>query len=183
MARPTTFAALLTALLLGAVSAASAYAQKPDAADSTPGTRWIKWDAGTRTLTFELIAGLAGSAKSPFNFNGYTDGEANLIVPAGSNIVMNFVQKDGTPHSAEIIADKDPMPNIGGDPAIPRAYTNKVVEGLPQEAKDVMRFTAPDSGSFRIFCGVPGHGLSGMWIRFTVDPVAKEPRFEVKQGG
>ena len=30
----------------------------------------------------------------------------------------------------------------------------------------MMRFTAPDSGSFRIFCGVPGHGLSG-----HVDPV------------
>jgi uncharacterized cupredoxin-like copper-binding protein len=48
---------------------------------------------------------------------------------------------------------------------------------LPQEARDVIRFTAPDSGSFRIFCGVPGHGISGMWIRFTVDPAAKEPKF------
>ena len=52
------------------------------------------------------------------------------------------------------------MPNSGGDPAIPRAYTNKVVEGLPQGATDVIRFTAPDSGTYRIFCGVPGHGLS-----------------------
>jgi hypothetical protein len=56
------------------------------------------------------------------------------------------------------------------------------VEGLPQEATDVMRFTAPDSGSYRIFCGVPGHGLSGMWIRFTVDPAANAPRFETKDG-
>ena len=70
--------------------------------------------------------------------------------------------------------------NSGGDPAIPRAYTNKLIEGLPQEARDTISFTAPDSGSFRIFCGVPGHGLSGMWIRFTVDPAAKEPRFETK---
>ena len=51
------------------------------------------------------------------------------------------------------------MPNSGGDPAIPRAYTNKVVEGLPQGATDVMRFTAPDSGKYRIICGVPGHAL------------------------
>ena len=61
-------------------------------------------------------------------------------------------------------------------PAIPRAYTDNPIQGLPQESKNVVRFTAPDSGSFRIFCGVPGHGLSGMWIRFTVDPAAKEPR-------
>jgi sulfocyanin len=142
-------------------------------------SQYLKWDPATKTVTFELIAGGEG-AKSPFNFNGYTDGEANLVVPPGVNVVMNFIQKDGTPHSAELIADKDPMPNIGGEAAIPRAYTSKVVEGLPQEAKDVIRFTAPDSGSYRIFCGVPGHGLSGMWIRFTVDPAAKEPRFEAK---
>ena len=144
-------------------------------------SRYLKWDPATRTVTFELIAGGEGAA-SPFNFNGYTDGEANLVVPSGVNVVMNFVQKDGTPHSAELIADKDPMPSIGGEAAIPRAYTNKPVEGLPQEAKDVIRFTAPDSGSYRIFCGVPGHGLSGMWIRFTVDPAAKEPKFVTPEG-
>jgi hypothetical protein len=137
----------------------------------------LQWDPATKTVTFELVAGAHG-AKSPFNFNGYIDGEANLVVPPGSKVVMPFYQADGTPHSAEIIADKDPMPNSGGDPAIPRAYTNKLIEGLPQEARDTISFTAPDSGSFRIFCGVPGHGLSGMWIRFTVDPAAKEPRFD-----
>ena len=181
MARPTIATVILAGLLAGA-GAPAAQAQAAAPADTTAGSKWLKWDAATKTVTFELIAGLEGQAKSPFNFNGYIDGDANLIVPAGSNVVMNFVQKDGTPHSAEIIADKDPMPNLAGDPAIPRAYTNKAVEGLPQEAKDVMRFTAPDSGSFRIFCGVPGHGLSGMWIRFTVDPAAKAPRFEVKKG-
>ena len=76
---------------------------------------------------------------------------------------------------AELIADTDPMPNMGGDPAIPAAYTTDVTQGLPQGEKDVMRFSAPPSGSFRIFCGVPGHGLSGMWIRFKVDPAATSP--------
>src|SRR5688572_14375607 len=92
---------------------------------------YLKWDPATKTVTFELIAGGEG-ATSPFNFNGYVDGKANLVVPPGVNVVMNFVQKDGTPHSAELIADQDPMPNIGGEPAIPKAYTSKVAEGLPQ---------------------------------------------------
>jgi sulfocyanin len=157
----------LTVLLVALVAAGAA----------PQDSRYLKWDPATKTVTFELIAGGEG-ASSPFNFNGYVDGEANLVVPPGVNVVMNFVQKDGTPHSAEIIADQDPMPNMAVDAAIPRAYTNKVAEGLVQEAKDVIRFTAPDSGRYRIFCGVPGHGLSGMWIRFTVDPTAKEPKFE-----
>ena len=149
---------------------------------ATAQDNYLKWDAATKTATFELIAGADG-AKSPFNFDGYIDGEATLTVPPGATVVMNFVQKDGTPHSAELIADKEPMPNMGGDPAIPRAYTNKVVEGLPQEAKDVIRFTAPDSGSYRIFCGVPGHGLSGMWLRFRVDPAATAASFTATKKG
>ena len=133
----------------------------------------LAWDAATKTVTFALSAGV-------FDFNGYTSGRATLTVPPKSNVVMNFSQDDGTPHSAVIIEDKEPMPTMAEQPAIPRAYTNKVSEGLPQGAKDVIRFTAPDSGSYRIFCGVPGHGLSGMWIRFKVDPAAKEPRWETE---
>jgi plastocyanin len=113
----------------------------------------------------------------PFNFNGYTNGGATLTLPPKANVVINFVNKDGTPHSAEVISGEGPIPNAAVDPAIPRAYTNKLLEGLPQEASDDIRFTAPDSGTYRIFCGVPGHGLSGMWIWLKIDPAAKAPSF------
>jgi sulfocyanin len=143
----------------------------PGAAQSAP-SRWLSYDAATKTVTFALEAGAPGTA-GPFNFDGYTNGAATLVVPAGSTVVMNFVNLDGTPHSAEVIADADPIPTIGGDPAIPAAYTNDVTQGLPQGGKDVMRFTAPPTGSFRIVCGVPGHAASGMWIWLKVDPAAK----------
>jgi sulfocyanin len=148
----------------------SAPAATPAPASPSSQSEWLKYDAASNTVTFELIAG-------PFNFNGYTNGGATLTVPSKANVVMNFVNKDGTPHSAVIISGEGSIPNAAVDPAIPRAYTNKVLEGLPQEAKDVMRFTVPDSGKYRIFCGVPGHGLSGMWIWMVVDPAAKTPSF------
>jgi hypothetical protein len=130
----------------------------------------LSYDAVTNTVTFDLIAG-------PFTFNGHRDGGATLVVPSKATIVMNFVNKDGTAHSAIVIAGDGPIPNSPTEPAIPRAYTNKVLEGMPQEAKDVMRFPVPDSGTYRIVCGVPGHGLSGMWIWLKVDPAAKQPAF------
>ena len=145
----------------------------PGTAQTAP-PRPLSYDPATKTVTFALQAGARGTA-GPFNFNGYASGGATLVVPPGSTVVMNFVNLDGTPHSAEVIGDTDPMPNMAGDPAIPAAYTKDVTQGLPQGGTDVMRFTAPASGSFRIFCGVPGHGLSGMWIRFKVDPAAKTP--------
>jgi plastocyanin len=121
-------------------------------------------------VTFKLVAG-------PFDFNHFTNGGGTLTVPAGSTNVWNFLQNDGTPHSAEVASGSGSVPNSGGDPAIPRAYTNKVVEGMAQGATDVIRFTAPDTGSYRIICGVPGHALSGMWIWFKIDPAAKAPSF------
>jgi hypothetical protein len=132
--------------------------------------KWLSYDAKTNTVTFQLEAG-------PFTWNGFSSGGGTLTVPPKANIVMHFVNKDGTPHSAEIIGGDGPVPNAAVDPAIPRAYTNKVSEGMPQEASDDMRFTMPEAGSYRIFCGVPGHGLSGMWIWFKVDPAAKTPSF------
>ena len=145
----------------------------PGTAQTAP-SKWVTYDAASKTVTFALEAGAPGMS-GPFNFNGYTNGAATLTVPAGSTVIMNFVNMDGTPHSAEVIADQDPMPNQGGDPAIPTAYTTGLTQGLPQGGKDVIQFIAPRTGSFRIFCGVPGHGLSGMWIRFKVDAAAKAP--------
>ena len=133
-------------------------------------TQYLKWDPAAKTVTFRLVAG-------PFDFSGFTRGGGTLTLPPGTANVWNFLQNDGTPHSAEVGAGSGPIPNSGGDPAIPRAYTNKVVEGLVQGATDVIRFTAPDSGTYRIICGVPGHALSGMWIWFKIDPSAKAPSF------
>jgi len=152
-----------------AVPATTASDSPPAVAPGGP-DKWLSYDASTNTVTFELIAG-------PFTFNGYRNGEGTLVVPPKANIVMNFVNKDGTPHSAIIISGEGPIPNSASDPAIPRAYTSKVLEGLPQEAGDVMRFPVPESGTYRIFCGVPGHGLSGMWIWMRIDPAAKVPSF------
>ena len=190
---PMTYTLTLS-LLLGATSIACAQAKdttshgKHAAAAAAPATatatasaqagdsKWLSFNAATNTVTFQLVAGAPG-ATGPFNFNGYTNGDATLAVPPKARVVMNFVNEDGTPHSAEVISGTGPIPNIGGDPAIPAAYTKDLTQGLPQFGKDVLQFTAPDQGQYRIFCGVPGHGLSGMWIWFKVDPAAKTPSF------
>lgn len=146
-------------------------AGEPAAATPEAGQdKWLSYNAATNTVTFELIAG-------PFTFNGYRSGEGTLVVPPKANIVMNFINKDGTPHSALITPGEDPIPNSASTPAIQRAYTIQVLQGLPQEGTDAMRFPVPESGTYRIFCGVPGHGLSGMWIWLKIDPAAKAPSF------
>jgi len=143
---------------------------------------WLSFDAATRTVKFKLIAGMTGGAKSPFNFNGFTSGEFTLTVPQDATVVISFENRDGTPHSAEVIGGDGPLPSMGGNPAIPRAYTKQATEGIAQFGTDLLRFKASPAGSYRLFCGVPGHGQSGMWIRFTVSPQANAPAMALTPG-
>jgi len=169
----------------GAPVKPEAPAVKPQAPETVPaGTidrSWLAYDASTRTVKFRLIAGMTGGAKSPYNFNGFTDGELTLVVPEGANVVISFENHDGTPHTAEVIGD-GPMPNLGIDPAIPRAYTKQLTMGIAQGGTDVMRFKAAPAGRYRIFCGFPGHGISGMWIWFEVSKDATEPSMYLTKG-
>jgi sulfocyanin SoxE-like protein len=136
------------------------------------GHQWLSFDAASNTVTFKLVAGRA-HGPTRLNFNGYAQGRATLVVPANSKVVIHFLNKDSLPHSAAIIAD-GPIPTTV-EPALPKAATKDLTQGLPRHGTDEIRFTAPKSGSYRIASGMPGQARSGMWIRLRVDPRAKTP--------
>jgi hypothetical protein len=136
---------------------------------------WLSFDPATKTARFQLIAGLTG-LNGALNFNGFRDGELTLVMPVGWATEIDFRNHDGMlPHSAEVIAPQTPLPPQPVSPAIPRAFTLNLATGLPPEATDVMRFAAQPVGEYLIFCGVPGHGASGMWIRLRVSATAQTP--------
>jgi Sulfocyanin (SoxE) domain len=145
----TKWSLLPLALALAAVSGPGPGRAPIAGGQAAPDSTWLKWNPATRTTTFKLVAGIPGRAKSPFNFNGYTDGELTLAVPAGSTVVMNFVNDDGTPHSAQVIPDARPIPNMALDePAILRAYTRAAgcdaLQGHPAwELSHFLRGTRP----------------------------------------
>jgi len=153
------------------------------AQDMTKGSQaieksWLRYDAKAKTVHFKLIAGLTG-LNGALNFNGFDDGTLKLVVPADSKVVIDFENHDGMlPHSAQVIAPKFPLPTAATTPAIDRASTDKVEEGLPPQAKGSMTFTAAPAGDYLIFCGVPGHGQSGMYIQLKVSKDAKAASLE-----
>src|SRR5438874_12735423 len=136
---------------------------------------WLSVNAAARTARFQLIAGLTG-LNGALNFNGFSDGGLTFVVPVGWQTEIDFRNHDGMlPHSAELITPLTPLPVQPVAPAIPRAFTLRLDEGLVSEATDTMRFTAQPAAEYLIFCGVPGHGAAGMWIRFQVSAIAKTP--------
>ena len=136
---------------------------------------WLSSDPATKTVKFQLIAGLTG-VNGALNFNGFRDGGLTLVIPVGWTAEIAFKNHDGMlPHSAEVISPQTPLPVQPVSPAIPRAFTLKLATGLPPEGTDVMRFAAQPAGEYLIFCGVPGHGAAGMWIRLHVSATAHAP--------
>lgn len=147
---------------------------------------WVSWNADTKTATLKVVAGLDGT-KGALNFNGFVDGELVFTVPLNSTVVMDFVNKDGMlPHSAVVLDyPKDgKLPNDGSGPyGIQRAYSAKPIEGLPPEGKDRTRFAAKPEGTYMIYCGVPGHGPSGMYVTLVVSKDVTEPTVSVRKAG
>jgi hypothetical protein len=129
------------------------------------------------------VAGLTG-LNGALNFNGFRDGGLTLTVPLGWTVVMNFRNHDGMlPHSAEVVADTHPLPTVPVAPAFPRAFTLRLDQGLVSEQTDTLRFIAFKGGSYLIFCGVPGHGAAGMWIRFVVSGSIRKPSLAATPAG
>jgi hypothetical protein len=136
---------------------------------------WLSSEPATKTARFQLIAGFTG-VNGALNFNGFRDGELTLVIPVGWKTEIDFKNHDGMlPHSAEVISPQKPLPTQPVSPAIPRAFTLNLAAGLPPQGSDVIRFVAQPPGEYLIFCGVPGHGAAGMWIRLRVSATAQAP--------
>jgi len=133
-------------------------------------------DAAAKKVTVQLYAAY-NSQNGGMNFNGGSAGNQTITVPLGWSVHIAFQNKDAIPHSAIILADHMPLPLQPDNPAIARAYTKDVTAGIPTDGTDTMDFTAQPAGNYLIVCGVPGHGPSGMYIKFVVSADAKAPTY------
>jgi len=141
---------------------------------------WMKVDAAHRHVAFTVTAS-QGGANGTLNFNGYANGQMTVTVPAGWAVHIDFFNAGAgaLPHSLEVIR-KGKIPPQGVSPAIAGAESQNLVPGIPPLQKDAFDFTATPGGNYLWFCGVPGHGLSGMWGGFVVSTTAKAPSVTVK---
>jgi hypothetical protein len=80
------------------------------------------------------------------------------------------------PHSLEILPVTEAIPSQGSEPpAFSGAETNSLIDGMNPGVSDDLAFTADAPGKYWIFCGVPGHGLGGMYDYLVVSTTATVP--------
>ena len=140
---------------------------------------WMTIDAGAHKVTMDVVAGFNPN-NSNWNFNGYYDGDMKVVVPEGWQVEITLTHRDGeVPHSLVVMADPgaDNLPLQAGreQAAFPRAYSRSPEQGISAGDHDTIAFQTNKSGDFLWFCGVPGHGQSGMWTRFAVSGDAETP--------
>ena len=136
---------------------------------------WMVVDSSNKLVTFTLTSAYNGNNGS-WNYNGFYNGSANLVVPQGWNVNLKFVNPDGNyRHSVAVIKMWDgDVPQEADESlvAIARAYSLSPAQGCLSCKEDV-KFKAKNRddytiGKYSAFCGVPGHGGSGMWLGFSV---------------
>jgi sulfocyanin len=147
---------------------------------------WMKIEAAAKKVEMDVVAGF-NTSNSSWNYNGYHDGNMTVVVPEGWSVRIDFTSRDGeTPHSLVVMDDpgKDNLPLQAGreQMAFSRAYSKSPIEGISPGDSDVISFKANKAGDYLWFCGVPGHGQSGMWVYFKVSADADAPYVTVAEG-
>ncbi len=156
--------------------AANPCAANPCAATASAGMStpdWYKVDHGAKTVTLDISAG-STDANNHWNYNGYHNGNATIVVPVGYQVTINFRNDD--PLSAHSIG-VDPLtsnfPTVFDNPQpvfagamSPNPTSMTEATGSGQTA--TIKFAADKAGDYSLTCYIPGHAATGMWVHFKV---------------
>ena len=165
----------MNASRLAATSAAALllFVAGPLSAQEVTTPDWMQVDHDAQTVTMEIVAGTTDENRS-WNFNGYYDGNVEIVVPEGYEITIDFINEDpSNPHSLGIgepaegmyPPDLDPTPVFEG--AITRGATSKT-RATQSGDSETITFTADTAGEYAMICYIQMHAAMGMWTYFTV---------------
>ena len=135
---------------------------------------WISVEDAARTVRVTLVAGET-DANNRWNFNGYANGEATVVVPVGYTVTVNFENRDPVHyHSVGVLARAASYPAIFEeatpvfDGAITSNATSMTEATAPGGGTESITFVASEAGEYALVCPVPAHAVTGMWIGFEV---------------
>ena len=149
---------------------APAEAPAADAAAEGGIPDWYHIDNDAKTVELHMAAQMDGGWK----FNGMAGGEETITVPLGYAITVELTNDDpAMAHSVGIDAHVGDYPAMFTDPrpafsgAVSSTPTSMQEATMPGESES-FTFTADVAGEYAMVCYVPGHALTGMWVRFNV---------------
>ncbi|MDB5075062.1 MAG: pyrrolo-quinoline quinone [Chloroflexi bacterium] len=142
---------------------------------------WEYISAEKQSVVINITAAATGD-NAGFNFNGYSKGKANFIIPAGWQVSWIFNNKAALPHSVGLASSLTGttlpiVPNGGLGPI----ETPNALQGIRSGQTQYVGFQATKVGKLYMVCVVPGHVQGGMWDYVTISSTAKMPSIEVSK--
>lgn len=158
----------------GTATEADAEASAEVAASAAMPVDWISVDDAARTVAITLVVG-ESNVNNRWNFNGYANGEATVVVPVGYAVTINFENRDPVHHhSVGVLAMAAIYPAIfeEANPVFDGAMTSNATSmteaTAPGGGTESITFVASEAGDYALVCAVPGHAIAGGWIGFEV---------------
>jgi sulfocyanin len=160
-------------------------ASSPAAIPSLKGLTEINnWEyiSTERSYVVIKVTAAATGDNSGFNFDGYSKGKANFIIPAGWQVEWIFTNKGALPHSAALASSiTSTPPTVLTNGGLGPIETVNALQGVRSGVAQYVGFQATKVGKQYLVCLVPGHLQAGMWDYFTVSSTAKTPSIQVSQ--
>jgi sulfocyanin len=125
---------------------------------------------------------VALSTGNPFNFNGTSDGQLHIYIPAGWTVIATFVNQEGLTHNLLIVQNTTAIPgdDVGQDGTIKlyvgttsSTYLDNGISGGASASGSV----ALSPGIYWFCCGIEGHAAAGMWGVVVVSSSVTTPYY------
>ncbi|BBL46845.1 sulfocyanin-like copper-binding protein [Metallosphaera sedula] len=130
-----------------------------------PGAVKLNYDAQNHTVFIYLYA--SPTAPNFLNYNGTTNGEMKIYIPANWSILFTFYNPEPTGHALAVVQNNTPIPNQlvlsqDGKVIFEIGYNNGNGISGGTSVSGLLKDLSP--GYYWIACPIPGHAENGMWI-------------------
>lgn len=105
-----------------------------------------------------------------FNFNGTSNGQLKIYIPAGWSVYVKFVNEQSLPHNLILLQNTTATPSnpdvgqFGKILYVVGASTsNYQTSGISSGQLDSGLWGPLNAGTYMLVCGILGHAQSGMW--------------------
>ncbi|MUM65719.1 sulfocyanin [Acidianus infernus] len=146
-----------------------------------PGARPLPYNPSTKTV-YLYIASL--DSGSPYNFNGTSDGELHIFIPAGWKVCVIYTNYEPIDHNFIIVKNTTAVPHCSIIPSsniilyVGVSSSNYFDSGISSGASATGSIVL-SPGYYWFACGYEDHAESGMWGVIECSSSITQPYYEV----
>ncbi|BBG24784.1 sulfocyanin-like copper-binding protein [Sulfuracidifex tepidarius] len=165
----STAPAITTSLAPTTSTSVSTSTTSPSTSSSTTslpsGATMLPYDSSNKTVFLDIVS---LSSATPFNFNGTSNGQLHVYIPAGWTVLVTYTNQEGLSHNFLIVSNNTATPgdDVGQDGTIklyvgttPSTYLDNGINGGASATGSV----SLPAGIYWFCCGIEGHAAAGMW--------------------